>query len=214
MLRGQKRIVFLGERWRLDRQGAAPFWGGVRLRYPPQKFSTILMLPNKIKIGQTVSLNTAEKKLAYFVARNRNARNRCLNVVNLKVSPRDGVTIDLEGVAGELAFCKMFNLYPDLDTDRMPPYPEFDARLSDGWTVDVKTTRYGDGKLLVDVRKGRKVDGVDFYCLMTGEFPGPYTFRGFMAKSLLVRPEKRGVVRGHEAYMAEQSELAEDPFLF
>lgn len=169
---------------------------------------------NKIKIGQTVSLNTAERKLAYFVARNRNRRNRCLNVVNLKVSPRDGVTIDLEGVAGELAFCKMFNLYPDLDTDRMPPYPEFDAVLRDGWTVDVKTTRYGDGKLLVDVRKGRKVDGVDFYCLMTGEFPGPYVFRGFMAKSILVRPERVRLMRGHEAYVAEQGELEDDPQLF
>ena len=191
-----------------------PFGVGFRLRYPPQKFFTILTPSNKIKIGQTVSLNTAERKLAYFVARNRNRRNRCLNVVNLKVSPRDGVTIDLEGVAGELAFCKMFNLYPDLDTDRMPPYPEFDAVLRDGWTVDVKTTRYGDGKLLVDVRKGRKVDGVDFYCLMTGEFPGPYVFRGFMAKSILVRTERVRLMRGHEAYVAEQGELEDDPQLF
>ena len=114
----------------------------------------------------------------------------------------------------ELAFCKMFNLYPDLDTDRMPPYPEFDAVLRDGWTVDVKTTRYDDGRLLVDVRKGRKVDGVDFYCLMTGEFPGPYTFRGFMAKSVLVKPERKRVVSGHEAYAADQSELDDDPQLF
>lgn len=191
-----------------------PFAGGVRLRYPPQKFSAFLTMPNKIKIGQTISLCTAERKLAYFVARNRNARNRCLNVVNLKVSERDGVSIDLEGVAGELAFCKMFNLYPDLDTDRMPPYPEFDAVLRDGWTVDVKTTRYDDGRLLVDVRKGRKVDGVDFYCLMTGEFPGPYTFRGFMAKSVLVKPERKRIVSGHEAYAADQSELDDDPQLF
>lgn len=171
-------------------------------------------MQNKIKIGQSISLNTAERKLAYFVARNRNRRNRVLNVVNLKVSERDGVTIDLEGVAGELAFCKMFNLYPDLDTDRMPPYPEFDAVLRDGWTVDVKTTRYVDGKLLVDVRKGRKVEGVDFYCLMVGEFPGPYVFRGFMARFVLVKPGRVRVMRGHEAYVAEQGELSDDPEVF
>ena len=41
--------------------GPAPFWGGLRLRYPPQKFSAFLTMLSKIKIGQVISLNQAEQ---------------------------------------------------------------------------------------------------------------------------------------------------------
>ena len=39
---GQKRIVFLRRPRRLATWGLAPFAGGLRLRYPPQKFLVIL----------------------------------------------------------------------------------------------------------------------------------------------------------------------------
>ena len=73
---------------------------------------------NKIKIGQVISLNQAERKLAHFVAKNRSGNNRHFNVTNLKISSEDAATVDLEGVCGEIAFCKLFNVYPDIETDR------------------------------------------------------------------------------------------------
>ena len=82
---------------------------------------------NKIKIGQKVFLSTAEQKLAHYVAKNRNGNNRYFNVTNLKISAEDPHTVDLEGIAGELAFCRLFNVYPDIDTDREPPHPFYDA---------------------------------------------------------------------------------------
>ena len=63
---------------------------------------------SKIKIGQVISLNQAERKLAHFIAKNRNGSNRSFNVTNLKISSDDAATVDLEGIAGEIAFCKLF----------------------------------------------------------------------------------------------------------
>ena len=197
----------------MEGRGTAPFGGGLRIRYPPQKFSTFLTVINKVKIGQTVSLTYAERKLAYFVAKHRNGNNRSFNIVNLKISAESSATIDLEGVCGEMAFCKLFNVYPDLDTDRPPPHPLYDCVLSDGSRIDVKTTKYENGKLLVDSRKGKeKTDSVDFYALMIGVFPGPYSFRGFIARHLLIQPHKLGLLCGYKSYMAEQSELTDNIF--
>jgi len=147
---------------------------------------------NKIKIGQTVSLTTAERKLAHFIAKNRNGNNRSFNVTNLKISAEDAATVDLP-------------LYDAV----IPPPP--------GFRIDVKTTKYDNGKLLVDSRKGKKTEGVDFYALMTGSFPGPYTFRGFIAREQIIQPHKLGLLCGYNSYMAEQSELTDelpDPPLF
>ena len=175
---------------------------------------------NKIKIGQKVFLSTAEQKLAHYVAKNRNGNNRYFNVTNLKISAEDPHTVDLEGIAGELAFCRLFNVYPDIDTDREPPHPLYDAvipPIPPGFRIDVKTTKYDNGKLLVDARKGVKTEAVDFYVLMTGTFPGPYTFRGFIAREHIIQPHKLGLLCGYKSYMAEQSELTDqlpDPPLF
>ena len=168
---------------------------------------------NNIKIGQTISLTYAERKLAQFVAKNRNGNNRHFNVTNLKISSSDAATVDLEGMCGEIAFCKLFNVYPDLDTDRMPPHPFHDCVIGNGLRIDVKTTKYENGKLLVDSRKGKeKTDSVDFYALMIGVFPGPYSFRGFIARHLLIQPHKLGLLCGYKSYIAEQSELTDNIF--
>jgi len=168
---------------------------------------------NKIKIGQSISLTYCEQKLAHFVARHRNGNNRHFNITNLKISAEDPHTVDLEGIAGELAFCRLFNVYPDIDTDRNPPHPLYDATIPPppGYRIDVKTTKYENGKLLVDARKGSKTDGVDFYVLMTGSFPGPYTYRGMIAKEHIIQPHKLGLLCGYKSYIAEQSELIESP---
>lgn len=171
---------------------------------------------NKIKIGQKVFLSRAEQKLAHFIARNRNGNNRSFNVTNLKISSEDPHTVDLEGIAGELAFCRMFNVYPDLDTDREPPHPHYDCVIPPppGFRIDVKTTKYDNGKLLVDSRKGAKTDSVDYYALMTGDFPGPYTFKGLIAKEQMIRPDRLAMFCGYKSYIAEQSELTDELSLF
>lgn len=77
----------------------------------------------------------------------------------------------------------------------------------------MKTTKWDNGKLIVDARKGNKTNGVDYYALMTGQFPGPYTFRGFIARERLIIPSKLGTLANYQtyrSYIAEQSELTDE----
>lgn len=169
---------------------------------------------NKIEIGQTITLTYCEQKLAHFVAKHRNGNNRHFNVANLKISAESPHTVDLEGIAGEIAFCRLFNVYPDLDTDRPPPHPFYDATIPPppGYRIDVKTTKYDNGKLLVDARKDSvKTSAVDFYALMTGSFPGPYTYRGMIAREIIIAPHRIETIKGYRSYVATQSELVANP---
>lgn len=89
---------------------------------------------------------------------------------------------DIEGILGEYAFC----MYAGIDTA-----PIFDTSLRssldgtdsgdavyNGMNIDVKTTKYANGSLLI---KKYKLDNpnIDAYVLITGYF-GRYEFKGFI----------------------------------
>ncbi len=76
---------------------------------------------------------------------------------------------DVAGVAGELAFCKAYNLWPDLDSSG--PCTA-DACLRDGRTVDVKTTPVKGGNLIANHKPHKtdlmvlvEADGYDFHII-------------------------------------------------
>ena len=76
---------------------------------------------------------------------------------------------DVAGVAGELAFCKAYNLWPDLDSSG--PCTA-DACLRDGRTVDVKTTPVKGGNLIANHKPHKtdlmvlvEADGHDFHII-------------------------------------------------
>jgi len=163
---------------------------------------------NPIRIGTKVVLNNAEQRLAQYLAKARYAKNRQTNTKDMKVGPQDCETTDLEGIAAEIAFCKMCNVYPDLQLENRPMY---DAVLPDGTTVDVKATRYRSGRLLAVPGKLDKCEGLESYSLVVGEFPGPYEFRGFLKREDLLRPERLTDLGHGPTYAATQEELRETP---
>lgn len=125
------------------------------------------------------------------------------NRTELRVTDDEG--INLRGFCGELAFCKIFNCYPDLSvmaqscaqgTDRG------DVKLN-GFTIDVKTTKYPNGRLIA--RRHKKING-DFFALMVGDLP-TFEFKGFMRQEELLRPERLVDFYGVPTFVAEQSEL-------
>jgi len=75
-------------------------------------------------IGAQVELNNAEQRLARFMARSRmdNAMKR--GITNAQVGSQDRFDIDLEGYGAELAFCKLFNVYPDMSIVADPSAPD------------------------------------------------------------------------------------------
>lgn len=122
-----------------------------------------------------ITLTPIEQRLARCVAKERYAAARKAGVPDRRVSEGD---LDLEGAGSEIAFCRLFNVFPDLEiAPRSSLDDEGDALLRDGRRVDVKSTRYKSGRLIV---AHWKADTVDAYALMVGEFPS-YRFCGLIS---------------------------------
>jgi len=148
-----------------------------------------------------VELNEAEQKLAIFLAKARHQNARKKMVVNHRIGPQSDELTDLEGIAGEIAFCKIMNLYPDLQTEFIPGY---DCILPDGTRVDVKTTKYENGKLLSAPWKEPK--DIDAFALMVGQMP-KYRYAGMMKTSDLLQEHRKTNLGHGVGYAATQDEL-------
>jgi len=152
-------------------------------------------------MSQFVVLSEAEQRLAKFLATRRYQNARSKGLFNAKMGDQSNELTDLEGIASEIAFCKLMNIYPDLDLDHTN---SADCFLRDGRAVDVKSTVYNSGRLL-SVR-WKDASKVDIFVLMVGEFPR-YRCAGFMSSAELIQPN-RLVNLGHgEGYAATQNEL-------
>jgi hypothetical protein len=155
------------------------------------------------EVNEIVHLNEAEQKLAEFVARKRYESNRAGNVADQKIGPQSAQETDIEGAASEIAFCKLMNVYPDLSTDA---HPAHDAVIYPGGRVDVKSTKYKNGRLLAVA--GKAGNPADVYALMVGTRP-TYRFAGLISAERLLRPEQITDLGYGSTYAANQSDLAD-----
>ena len=150
-----------------------------------------------------ITLNTAEQRLAKFVAKERHRHNRLNGITNRRMGPQSDEQTDLEGMAAEIAFAKYVNVYPDLDTDG-DEHPVYDVMLYDGKLVDVKSTTYPTGRLIVAPWKN--VDAVDVYVLVVGTFPS-YRIAGAIEGYRLTRPHRMKDLGHGKVFVATQDEL-------
>ena len=161
---------------------------------------------NKVAIGTTITLDLTEQLICKAIANKRYQNARDMNVKNSKMGGQSNEQTDLEGISSELAFCKLFNVYPDLTVQvrsSAEGTDDGDAVLRDGRTVDVKSTKYHTGRLLAVRWKKPKVD---FFALMIGSFP-TYTFKGFMKSEELLKEQRIGNLGHGNGYIAVQHEL-------
>ena len=110
-----------------------------------------------------VELNSAEQKLAQYLAKARYKNARGHNKPDMKKGPQSNEQTDLEGIASEIAAAKAINVYPDLETD-LNDLPEIDILSKKGYSIDVKATTYSNGKLITALWKKDK--SCQFYMLM------------------------------------------------
>ncbi len=149
-----------------------------------------------------VILNEAEQRLVSYVSRKRYAANRATGATATIYNDADAIENEIDSFGAEVAYCKLHNCYPDLDTTHRPP---FDAKLQDGRTVDVKQTRYQSGVLMV--KQIERQSHPDLYALMVGKFP-KYQLRGHMTAREILTPNRLQVDGWkHPAYVAKQEEL-------
>tara|TARA_R110000803_G_C11800469_1_gene299346 strand:- start:5 stop:511 length:507 start_codon:yes stop_codon:yes gene_type:complete len=126
-----------------------------------------------------IILTATEQIIARHLAERRHHNNRARGVVDRQIGPQSSEATDLNGIGAEMAFARIFNVYPDLG-DR--PGKE-DGITKKGGTYDVKTTKYQNGRLLAVMNK--KVEDCEFYVLMIGEFP-KYTLTGYASAEELL----------------------------
>ena len=119
------------------------------------------------------TLTDSEQLIARFVAKQRSGNNRNAGTVNMRKSEMSDFEIDLQGFGGELAFCRLANVFPDLTVHNRSASKGEDQGdcILNGQRIDVKTSKKAEAALWVPVRK---IGTADAYALMVGVFP---TFR-------------------------------------
>lgn len=151
---------------------------------------------------EKIILNDIERLWVMEMARNRYAYDRKLGLeATVYKDGVDNIDNEVNAYGAEVAYCKLFNLYPDLEHSYFMP---FDAMHGDKSTVDVKTTVLTNGRLLV--KKKERMNLPDEYALMIGSYP-IYTYIGHIAAGKLIRPENLDTKLKSPAYAARQSEL-------
>tara|TARA_B100000287_G_scaffold434334_1_gene498493 strand:+ start:900 stop:1382 length:483 start_codon:yes stop_codon:yes gene_type:complete len=150
-----------------------------------------------------MELNKNERIIATIIGKERYASNRKNGIVNQKAGTMSIYETEVEGVGGELAFAKMCNLYPDFSV--VPGKYDFVAH---GMTVDVKTTKHKNGRLLVSSTK--KISDCDSYVLVVGSMPR-YEIIGWAYAPEIINEEHLGTLGNGPVYMMDQSELHSFP---
>lgn len=158
----------------------------------------------RVPIGSAWTLDEPWQTISRIGAQGRIDARRSAGSTNLRRADTDVLTIDLEGVASEVAFCRLFNVWPDLTVGDVC---DWDVTLPGGWRVDVKTTNYRTGRLLVHPNKAGK--RIDLDALMVGTFPGPYVFRGFIRHADACQPCRLEDVGRGINYVVTQGELCD-----
>lgn len=156
-----------------------------------------------------IKLTPDEMREASRIAKERVERNHYTGGMDLKRdATQSAYAATLAGTLGEFAFCKRYNLFPDLTTH--PRIGGADCIDRDGNSVDVKTTDRPDGRLLVEARK--KGHDVARYGLVIGPLEGrqgEYRVVGVIQREKLFIDSKKQNFGYGDNYVAEQHELEE-----
>tara|TARA_Y100000310_G_scaffold339234_1_gene431299 strand:+ start:4470 stop:4934 length:465 start_codon:yes stop_codon:yes gene_type:complete len=149
-----------------------------------------------------VELDNGEILMATMLGLLRNSVNRAAGVVDRKKGDLDPTTMDIDGMAAEVAFCKFQNLYPDFSLN--PQKLTYDCLTQDGNKVDIKQTHYLDGRLLVNTDKVKAE--TTHYVLVIGRVP-KFRMAGYVEKEEIFRDENLTDLHGRKVYAVEQERL-------
>lgn len=148
-----------------------------------------------------IELLESEQRIAKFLAKYKLQQCKVQNYQSHVVGKDSQEVIDLESIGSELAAAKLLNVWPDLDHS----IAEVHDFYYNGYTVDVKVTKYPNGRLiLAPYKKDEK--SCDYYILMVGKFP-KYTFIGAASKKELIDEKNLGSLGYNKIYMLPQNKL-------
>lgn len=161
--------------------------------------------------GAVIQLSKSAVDEARLLGRARYENNRQHGVRFNHIDGVNPVSVDIEGVAGELAFAQML----DADTEEIKRIGVTSCEqgtdhgdvVYQGLNIDVKTTRYEAGHLLIYEHKLKNAQ-VDAYALLTG-WRGRYTFRGVISASAVIQGVNEGLfeMKSRDTYWINQEAL-------
>ena len=133
----------------------------------------------ELNYGTVYELPAEDQELIKNMATNICNQDRSYFVDNFKIDKNMSLyNMNLNGFGAELTFCRLCGVEFDSSYDKTENhFNNADAILWNGLTVDVKTTTYQSGKLLI--RPGKEDSKVDLYALMIGTFP-MFRFAGWI----------------------------------
>lgn len=156
------------------------------------------------KVSQVkVVLTRSEVRICEWLGEQRLVINQKRGIKDARIGPQSSLQIDIDGLKGEFAFAKMFNLWPDLQLGQRPLHDV----MSPLGGIDIKTTRHKGGLLLATKKKQGMP--ADWYALMWLENDFTLHFVGAStADQLLDDANLRNLGYG-ESYALDQSELVQ-----
>ena len=154
-------------------------------------------------MSKEVELNSIEQQMAISIALGRYDNARAKGITDKKIGNQPNWITDLDGIGGEIASCKHFGVYPDTAID-LYDMPKYDLMTKKGARVDVKTTKYKNGKLLATLNK--KIDDCDIYLLVVGQFP-KYELIGWATSDKLINTKNITNLGHGNGYALEQEQL-------
>lgn len=171
---------------------------------------------NRIEKGAEVTLTAVEIALAKQIAEEKYKISRKGGLKygeRLNAQDENRMQNEVLGICGELAFCRLANVYPDLDVTQYGK--DEDCRTRTGKTIDVKTTSRAGRAVWANADKKSYCD---YFVLMKAGSPEDdggiqvftsYTFKGYCHRDELVRPAnlKTGS-SGRSAYWLEEEMLS------
>lgn len=159
-------------------------------------------------IGKEVVLNELEQRMALYYGR---AVHYSINVSEYtNVSKKqDNISINVQGAAGEVAFCRLFNLYPFKFFELIDGRKDIgDCELFNRAIVDVKTSSHEHSDIIA-YQVNKKID---YYALMlsmgqvhasdnqgviTVDEWYPFVFKGFVSAEELFKNEPQYFTKGN-----------------
>jgi hypothetical protein len=154
-----------------------------------------------------IFLTEDEVKFANLIGSKRNSSNRKLNTYDNRYKKTDPIEIDQLGARAEMAIYKFCNQYPE---DMFMFKPKSKANKTDlgdivieGFSVDVKATKYKTGKLLANIGP---LPDIDIFGLIVENNLNEYAIKGFLPAYEL-HDEKRIEIVGRRVYAAHQKDL-------
>lgn len=148
----------------------------------------------------SVTLTDAELLMVKTLGGMRAITGRAAGVVDRKIGKQTGLEIDEDGMMAEFAFCKHFNIFPDLVPG--PRSGSCDC-IYMGKRIDIKSTRYSNGKLLATTKDN---PDVDIYVLAVID-GNTVVFPGYARKDDLCREENLTDLGHGKGYALEQNQL-------